>query len=337
MRETLRALIEWRRLVPVLLMGLALVAAQVHLSRSPESWLVAFAMAGATWAIAPFSWRALFADGRGGLGRIGLYALLAVAVVIGTGPGLSIALGVGASFLTIPSSLAVCVALFVVGGWGLGRDIELERRLTQEQAKVSELARAAERSQLLALKTHLDPHFLFNTLNAIAEWCRQDGEIAERAVLRLSAMLRDILQGVKAPSWPLARELELVHAVFELHQLRDPNLFTLEWKVEGAPELEVPPLLLVPLAENAVKHGPSAGHRGTITFTVIAEAGGARVTIENPGPFRGPRPGSDGLPTLERRLALAYGGAATLSIAGVESRTRVELRLPATHPSEEAA
>ena len=53
-----------------------------------------------------------------------------------------------------------------------------------------ELERAAERAQLLALRAHLDPHFLFNTLNAIAEWCRQDGEIAERAVLQLSSMLR---------------------------------------------------------------------------------------------------------------------------------------------------
>ena len=89
--------------------------------------------------------------------------------------------------------MLVCLALFLVGGWGLARDIWFERRLARAEAQVVGLAREAERAQLMALRTHLDPHFLFNTLNAIAEWCRQDGETAERAVLQLSAMLRTVL------------------------------------------------------------------------------------------------------------------------------------------------
>ena len=62
------------------------------------------------------------------------------------------------------------------------------------------MQRDAESARLLALKNHLDPHFLFNTLNAIAEWCRTDGEVAERAVLQLSSMLRVILEGVQQPT-----------------------------------------------------------------------------------------------------------------------------------------
>ena len=85
------------------------------------------------------------------------------------------------------------LALFLVGGFGLGRDIWFEDRLARAEARAVALAREAERAQLLALRAHLDPHFLFNTLNAIAEWCREDGETAERAVLRLSAMLRTVL------------------------------------------------------------------------------------------------------------------------------------------------
>ena len=123
------------------------------------------------------------------------------------------------------------------------------------------LAEEAERAQLLALRAHLDPHFLFNTLNAIAEWCRSDGVQAEEAILKLSAMLRRILEGVKAPTWPLSRELGLVHDLLDLHRIRDPERFDVVWRVpDPIPDVSVPPMLLLPLADNAVKHGPRQGH-----------------------------------------------------------------------------
>ena len=130
------------------------------------------------------------------------------------------------------------------------------------------LAREAEGAQLLALRSHLDPHFLFNTLNAIAEWCREDGETAERAVMRLSAMLRTVLAGVRASTWPLAEELALLDTLFELHRLRDPDRVRVTRHLpEPLPDVAVPPMLLLPLAENAVKHGPAAGHAGEIVLT----------------------------------------------------------------------
>jgi LytS/YehU family sensor histidine kinase len=195
---------------------------------------------------------------------------------------------------------------------------------------VLRLEAEAERAQLLALKAHLDPHFLFNTLNAIAEWCRIDGEVAEAAVLKLSTMLRAVLEGVKAPLWPLGKELELVDMLFELHLLRDKALFTLTRSLPATlPEVLVPPMCLVSLAENAVKHGPGAGHRGELQLTVRVEGAALVVTLENPGAFRGPREGSQGLPTLTRQLALAYGGDASLDVgpSGAE-RTRAVLHLP---------
>jgi two-component system, LytTR family, sensor histidine kinase AlgZ len=90
----------------------------------------------------------------------------------------------------------------------------------------------------------------------------------------------------------------------------------------------VPPLVLLPLAENAVKHGPAAGHAGEISLRATAEGGRLRVALANPGRYAGPRPGSDGLPTVERRLALAYGGRARLSITAEGERTVAVLDLP---------
>jgi len=138
---------------------------------------------------------------------------------------------------------------------------------------------------------------------------------------------------VKSPTWSLASELELARDLFALHLLRDSNLFTLVWEVPSPlPEVAVPPMILLPLAENAVKHGPSAGHRGALRVLVTASADAVIVAVENAGPYRGPRPGSEGLPTIERRLKLAYGDAASLRIGGVGDRTRAEMTLPRAGP-----
>jgi LytS/YehU family sensor histidine kinase len=89
---------------------------------------------------------------------------------------------------------------------------------------------------------------------------------------------------------------------------------------------------LLPLAENAVKHGPARGHRGRVVVTTRSEGDRVRVTVENPGPYGGPRAGSHGVPTLERRLALAYGESAKLTIRGEGEKTVATVELPTRAP-----
>ena len=334
LRHTLRALTTPRRLVPLVLVCVPLVAAQHSLSRDPLAMPLGVVMCLTFALLAPYLWRRIAAPG----GRLSLpgmfaYGLAGGLVVAILALAIPRALGIGLTLLTGRESVLVSLALFWVGGWGLGRDIEFEADLAREQARAESLAREAERAQLLALRGQLDPHFLFNTLNAIAEWCRTDGEVAERAVLQLSSMLRTILAGVPLAAWPLQRELDLCRDLFALHLIRDPNLFTLS--ITGDPgDLQVPPLILLPLAENAVKHGPAAGHRGAIELHIARDQGGACITLDNPGPYHGPRPGSEGLPTVHKRLALAYPGArATLELAAREHGTRATLRLPAARPA----
>jgi two-component system sensor histidine kinase AlgZ len=334
-RSTLRALLETRRLVPVLLVCAPLVVLQGRTSRDPLAAPLGALVCLAFLVFAPVSWRILFPDGlelEHGAARLLLYASGGVGVVLVSGvvvPGL---LHMGPTLLTVRSGLLVSAALFLVGGWGLGRDIGMEASLRRERLRADGLERAAERAQLLAIRSHLDPHFLFNTLNAIAEWCREDGEVAERAVLQLSGILRAILAGVKEPAWSLARELDLVRDLLGLYALRDPELFRVEWHLPAPlPQVHVLPMILLPIAENAVKHGPAAGHRGAIRVEVTS---GTRlhVSIENAGAYGGPRPGSEGLPTIDRRLRLAYGNAARLHIAGDGARTRVDVDLPLGGP-----
>jgi two-component system sensor histidine kinase AlgZ len=326
-RETLRALAAPRRLVPILIIAAPLLLEQARYA-DRRVFLIGLSLCVACAVLAPVSWRVLTRD-RLTTARVLAYGLLGALVVLSLSVALPVALQLRKSFLTVPTSILISLALYLVGGFGLGRDIELEARLAAQRARVESLAREAERAQLLALRANLDPHFLFNTLNAIAEWCRVDGVVAEQAVLRLAEMLRAVLAGGRAEWWPLERELALVDALFELHRMRDPDRFTVSRDVDEATlRVPVPPLLLLLIAENAMKHGPFAGHRGEVRVAIAAENGGLHLTFSNPGPYRGPRPGSDGLPTAERRLALAYDGRARLTIAGDGDRTRVDLLLP---------
>jgi two-component system, LytTR family, sensor histidine kinase AlgZ len=325
-RATWLALLAPKRLVPIVVVCIPLVFTQAAFSREPLATPLGIVLCLAFVALAPVSYRVLFPDGLDlshGAVRLVLYALVGAGVVLSLGVGVPKLLQMRATFLTDRASLAVIIAMFLVGGWGLGRDIGFEQRVTRLQAE-------AERAHLLALRAHLDPHFLFNTLNAIAEWCRIDGVVAEAAVLKLSQMLRAVLAGVKEPLWPLEKELELVHMLFDLHLLRDKELFTLEVTVPSpVPSVRVPPMSVLTLAENAVKHGPAKGHRGLVQLSVAATADGVVIAVENPGTYGGPRAGSDGLPTLEKQLALATNGRARFSIGPAgDARTRATLTFP---------
>jgi two-component sensor histidine kinase len=332
-RSTLRALLHPRRLIPIVLLSSSLVVAQGNYSRDPFAIPLGIAMCVAFVIVAPVSWRVLFPDRfnlrHGGI-RLILYGAIGAGVVWSLGIVVPRVLDMGKTLLTAPTSVVVCLALFLVGGWGLGRDMWLENELARAEARATLLAREAEGAQLLALRSHLDPHFLFNTLNAIAEWCREDGETAERAVMRLSAMLRTVLAGVRASTWPLAEELALLDTLFELHRLRDPDRVRVTRRLpQPLPDVAIPPMLLLPLAENAVKHGPAAGHDGEIVLAAHTTADDRLVvSIENPGAYRGRRPGGSGIEIVERRLALAYDDQAVLTIAAVGETTRAEVTLP---------
>ncbi len=332
-RATLRALLHPRRLAAIVLVSTALVVAQGSFSRDPLAVPLGIVMCLLFVVVAPVSWRVLFPeklDLRHGGIRLLLYGAVGAGVVLSVGVVVPRTLGIGRTLLTAPSSVVVCMALFLVGGWGLARDIFLESSLARSEARAAALAREAERAQLVALRSHLDPHFLFNTLNAIAEWCRDDGEVAERAVLQLSAMLRAVLEGVHAPTWSLREELALVDGLFALHGLRDPERVRLVRRLaEPLPEVAVPPMLLLALAENAVKHGAGAGHGAEVVLEVAPPAGGnLTVRLENAGAFAGRRPGGLGLEMIERRLALTYDGRASFRIFAAGGRTVAEVALP---------
>ncbi len=329
--ETWQALAHPKRSMPIVLVGAPLVAAQWWFTRNVPGTGVAVVMVAAFLAVGPASWRVLFPTGRSvrfPAWRAVVYAALGFVCVLGPGVLAPRAMGLPATFLTVDPSLAIMLGMFWVGGWGLGRDIDQELQIAAERARAAALEREKERAQLLALRSHLDPHFLFNTINAIAEWCQEDPAVAEQALLRLATMLRTMLSALHTPTWPLREELALIDDLLELHSVRDPERFSVRrvgW--QDTPDLDVPPMLLLPLVENAMKHGPAAGHAGEVR--VALDVGDLLVvTIENPGPYTGPRAGGHGLDMVRKRLDLAWGRDASLALSDVGGRTRAVVRIP---------
>lgn len=337
LRSTVRGLLAPRRAIPIALVVVPLTIVQDAYSRDPFAVPLALLMIGSFLLVGPSLWRALFpmdrpvnVDHAANALRVALYAVVGATLVLGIGRALPDLVGAGSTFLTTKPSLGVCVALFWVGGWGLARDIELEEHLGRERARGEALEREAEHAQLLALRSHLDPHFLFNTLNAIAEWCREDGAVAEKAIVQLSSMLRTMMTGISAKTWPLAKELELANALFAMHAIRDPSLFTVRLEVpDPIPEVDVPPMLLLPLAENAMKHGPLARHKGEVVVRVTIVADLVRIELSNPGCFQGPRDGGNGLAIVKKRLALTFATGASFTIeAEGNDRTHAVVVVP---------
>lgn len=230
------------------------------------------------------------------------------------------------------SSMLISIPLFTAAGWGLSRHSELERRLEVRDERELALRRALEQARLMALQSRLDPHFLFNALNLVAELCQEDPGEAERCVVRLSGLLRAALEHGEQPLIPLARELDLCVDYLDLCRARFGERLQVAIERDTAAERASVPLFAVQvLCENAVRHGvertPDGGEVRIETSTQGREV---RVRVTSPGPFRGERKGGLGLELTRRRLALAFGAAAALRVhaAADGKRTEAELTLP---------
>ncbi|HHH11622.1 MAG TPA: sensor histidine kinase [Sorangium sp.] len=328
--DSWRALLQPRRLLPFGAVVMALVVAEGAAGFGWRGAAVSLGSSIVFWGFAPAWWRRWFGAEEGGARAMAAYVGGCLLVVLAATAGLGAVTAARASVLNDAAGLPVAVVLFMVGGWGLGRDIELAAALAAERDRSAALSHELELARLLAVRRQLDPHFLFNTLNAIAEWCTQDAAVAERATLQLASMLRGMLDGLQHSRWPLSEEVALVEQLWALHRMRDPAALSYVVVGDGDSDWPLPPLLLLPLAENAVTHGVRAGHRGEVTLSLVTTAQQLTITLENPGRYAGPRPGAHGLNAFRKRLAAAFGGRASFAIGPCQGgeRTVVTVSLP---------
>jgi hypothetical protein len=206
---------------------------------------------------------------------------------------------------------------------------EESRASEQRVLQIQLLAREAE---LKALKAQIEPHFLFNSLNSISALATADPPGARRMCVLLGEFLRASLKLGLHERIPLADELALVRRYFEIEQVRFGARLCFEQAVqEGIGDCLVPPLLLQPLAENAVGHGIAQTlEGGTVRLEARRQDGALRIVIENPVDRDQPKKarGGVGLDNVRRRLATHYAGQATLDIQQRPESFSVTITMP---------
>jgi len=202
--------------------------------------------------------------------------------------------------------------------------------------RVFEADLAQRDAELRALRAQVDPHFLFNSLNSVSGLIVADPENARRMCLLLAGFLRDSLSLGRAARIPLGREVALAEQYLTVEQVRFGARLTVQTSVApDSAQLLVPPLILQPLVENAVRHGIATCLDGGI-IEIAARRAGERAVIDvrNPRDPEGSRRGTGfGLDIVRRRLAAAFGDAAALTIEPAPESYRVSVTLPIEEPA----
>ena len=201
----------------------------------------------------------------------------------------------------------------------------------REAARVARAEAQLADARLEALQAQMNPHFLFNALNTVASLVGSDPRAAEATVLNLSDVLRMTLERSQSSTRTLADEVEFVRAYLSVEAQRFGARLEIEWAI--SPEAEratLPPLLIQPLVENAIKHG--IGQRrdgGRVTIAAAREGGRLRISVADNGEgFAARFQEGTGLGNLRKRLDVMYAGAASLTIESSDAGARVTLQLP---------
>jgi hypothetical protein len=221
--------------------------------------------------------------------------------------------------------------VYAVVAW-LATAADSARRLHQRELETERLAAQLSQARLRALELQLRPHFLFNTLHAIAGLVRGgQGREAVETIVRLSELLQQTLARGDETRIPLERELALFESYVEIERVRFSDRLTVAVDVDpAARDAWIPPFLLQPLAENAVRHG-IAKVDGPGALRLAVRRAGERLEIDlfNSGPSLEGEGRGVGLANTRARLRELYGDAAGLELADEPGGVVARLRLPA--------
>lgn len=243
--------------------------------------------------------------------------------------------------------LSVSAVAATIGAWSMwnrARISELQAAAEAEKARSAAIERQAVQSQLQMLQAQIEPHMLFNTLANLQGLIALDPDRAQHMLAQLITYLRATLQASRAARTPLAQEFSLIRAYLELLAIRMGKRLQYEISLpEGLESAVIAPMLIQPLAENAIKHGlEPAISGGTLKISATSEQEQLIIRIcdtglglpENPADI--PGPDAQGLhvgnANLRERLQALYGDAASFRLYANQPAGAIsELRLPLTY------
>lgn len=308
--------------LPVVVVGAGLCLSPYYLCRAynPEVrpfrellvvWAVASALVGAIWDALVWS----------------------IAQVLSQVPGLS---AVPDKVKTALPFLWVFMALLYLASAAFHYLLLAQERAREAERERLRLRLLTQDAELKALRAQINPHFLFNSLNSLSALTSLDPAKARTMCVRLSDFLRLTLGLGERSSVALREELELLRTYLDIEQVRFGTRLQVRWEVEEEVlEQPVPPLLLQPLVENAIKHGIARlPEGGELVLSAHRQHGELALSVENPrDPDETPAKGLGlGLRAVRERLEGRFGARSRFSVQATPSHHAVHLRIPLEIP-----
>lgn len=204
--------------------------------------------------------------------------------------------------------------------------VERNRRQEVDTLKLQSLVKELE---LKTIKSHINPHFIFNALNSIRALVDENPSRARTAITELSNILRSSMQTEKLETVPLERELSIVKDYLALEKMRFEERLMIEMDIdEDTLDQPVPPMMLQTLVENAIKHGISKKlNGGTVRVVSDFVNNHHQLVVQNSGQLNGYVNGDGfGVRSTQERLNLLYQGKATFAIKNLNTEM-VESRI----------
>ena len=203
---------------------------------------------------------------------------------------------------------------------------------SKAEARALETSVLAREAELKALKAQVNPHFLFNSLNSVSALTSVDPAKAREMCILLAEFLRMTLGLGEKTSVPLSEELSLLHGYLAIEKVRFGARLQMQEQIqEESKSIQLPPLLLQPLVENAVTHGiANLPDGGMLRLSGQSHNGRTSLAIENTfDPESTPtRKGGLGLKNVRDRLEARYGKEASMRVSAENGKFRVELSFP---------
>src|SRR5262245_59010708 len=164
--------------------------------------------------------------------------------------------------------------------------LQFEQEKADRQNREERMRRQITEAELRALRAQINPHFLFNSLNTIADLIVTDPARAELMTVQLGKVFRHVLSNSDRQMITVSEELEFLRAYLEIEAMRFDDRLRVSFDIDAAAANEtVPPLILQPVVENALKHGLARKvGRGALSVSVKREDGFLRLTVEDDGP-----------------------------------------------------
>ena len=196
------------------------------------------------------------------------------------------------------------------------------QKFHEREVQAAELETRLAQARLQALQMQLNPHFLFNTLNAISSLMHKDVEEADRMIVNLSDLLRYALDSTEAQEVPLRQELDFLDRYLKIQQARFGDRLNVRREISSdALDALVPNLLLQPLVENAIEHGISPhARRGEIVLRAKRTSGQLELEVQDNGDglaVNGQVVDGIGLSNTRARLSQLYGNAQSIGLSNL--------------------